>query len=68
MIDLFQEIIDANPNDFELGAEVRSLNKALKDHSHLNMLCEKYPNDQILGEEFRKFNDIINKQFKFLRE
>jgi hypothetical protein len=65
MIDLFQEIVDANPNDFKLGEEVRSLNKTF-DHKHLQVLCEKYPNDQMLGEEFRKFSNRLNDRMSFL--
>jgi hypothetical protein len=67
MIDLFQEMVDANPNDFKLGEEVRSLNKIF-DHKHLQILCEKYPNNQMLGEEFRKFSNRLNDSMSFLRK
>jgi hypothetical protein len=54
MINIFQEIGDDNPNDFKLGGKIRFLNETF-EHKYLQMLCEKYPNDQMLGEEFRKF-------------
>jgi hypothetical protein len=59
---LYNDIIKTNPNDMDLGGEVRLLMQAFGKNSCptvIKVLCERYPNDFELGEKFREF---VNKK------
>ena len=55
---LYSDMIKSNPNDSDLGAEVRLLMHAFGKKSFptvITVLCEKCPNDFALGAKFREF-------------
>jgi len=59
---LYTDMIKANPNDMDLGGEVRLLMHVFGKNSCptvITVLCKKYPNDFELGEKFR---DFVNKR------
>jgi hypothetical protein len=59
---LYTDMIKANPNNMDLGGEIRLLMQAFGKNSCptvINVLCKKYPNDFELGEKFREF---VNKR------
>ena len=61
---LYADMIKANPNDMDLGSEVRLLMHAFGKNSCptvITVLCERYPNDMELGGQFREFIKLQEK-------
>ncbi len=62
---LYSDMIKSNPNDLDLGTEVRLLMHTFGKKScpaGITVLCEKYPNDFELGAKFREFANKLKKK------